>query len=38
MKFMSLTAGYSLLDCTRNEDILYEFRVNPVKKKLARYK
>jgi hypothetical protein len=30
MKFMIGTAGYSLLDQTRNEDILEELKVDPV--------
>jgi hypothetical protein len=38
MKFMRRTAGYSLLDHRRNEDILEELRVDPVKKKLAQCK
>jgi hypothetical protein len=38
MKFMRHRAGYSLLDCRRNEDILEELTVNPAKKKLAQYK
>jgi len=38
MKFIRRTAGYSLLDRIRNEDILEKFRVDPVIKKPARYK
>jgi hypothetical protein len=30
MKFIRHTAGYSLLDRRKNEDILEEFRVHPV--------
>jgi hypothetical protein len=30
MKFMIFTAGYSLLDHRRNEDILDELKVDPV--------
>jgi hypothetical protein len=37
MKFMTLTAGYSLLDHRRNEDIL-EIKADPVKCKSAQYK
>jgi hypothetical protein len=32
------TAEYSLLDCTRNEDILEELKVHKAEKKLAQYK
>jgi hypothetical protein len=35
MKFMRRTAGYSLLDHRRNENILEELQVDPVEKKLA---
>jgi len=35
---MRHTAGYSLLDHRRNEDILEELKVDSVKKKLAQYK
>jgi len=38
MKFMTRTAGYSLLDHRRNEDILEEFKVDTVEKKLAQYR
>jgi hypothetical protein len=33
MKFMRRTAGYSLLDQRRNEDILEELKVDLVEKK-----
>jgi hypothetical protein len=33
MKFMKHTAGYSLLDHTRNEDILEELKVDRVERK-----
>jgi hypothetical protein len=36
MKFMRLTAGYSLLDHRRNEDILEEIKVHRVEKQLAQ--
>jgi len=35
---MRHTAGYSLLDRRINEDISEKFKVNPVKKELAKYK
>jgi hypothetical protein len=35
---MKRTVGYSLLDSRRNEDILEEFKLDPVEKKLAQYK
>jgi hypothetical protein len=38
MTCMRHTAGYSLLDHRRNEDILEELKVDSVKKKLAQYK
>jgi hypothetical protein len=38
MNFMRHTAGYSLLDHRRNEDILEEFNVDPIEKKLAQCK
>jgi hypothetical protein len=38
MKFIKLTAGYSLLDHKRNEDISEEHKVDPVDKKSAQYK
>jgi len=38
MKFMIGTADYSLLDQTRNEDILEELKVDPVWNKLAQGK
>jgi hypothetical protein len=38
MKFMGHTAGNSLSDHTRNEDILEDLKVDPVEKKLAQYK
>jgi hypothetical protein len=37
MKFMRPTAGYSLLYHKRNEDILVEFEVDPLIKKVAHY-
>jgi hypothetical protein len=38
MKFMRLSAGYSLLDQRRTEYILKELKVDPAEKKLAQYK
>jgi len=38
MKFMERTAGYSLLDRRRNEDILEEIKVDAVREKLVQYK
>jgi len=38
MKLMRHTAGYSLLDHRRNEDILEELTVDPLENKLAQYK
>jgi hypothetical protein len=38
MKFMKHTAGYSLLDHRRNEDILEELRVDPYRNILVKYK
>jgi predicted peroxiredoxin len=38
MKFMICTAGYSLLDHRRNEDVYKNLEVDPVKNKLAQYK
>jgi len=35
---MIRTAGYSLLDHKRNEDILDELKGNPVEKELVQYK
>jgi len=37
MKFMRRTARYSLWDPRRNEDILEELNIYPVKNKLAQY-
>jgi len=37
MKFVGRTAGYSLLNHRRSEDIS-ELRVDPVEKKIAHYK
>jgi hypothetical protein len=37
MEFIRRTAGHSLLD-HRTENILEEFKVDPVGKKLAQYK
>jgi hypothetical protein len=37
MEFIRRTAGSSLLDHKRTEDILEEFKVDPVEKKLAQY-
>jgi hypothetical protein len=37
MKFMRRTAEYSSLDQRRNEDVLEEIKVDPVKKKSAQY-
>jgi hypothetical protein len=34
---MKHTAGYSLLDHRRNEDILEELNVEPVERELAQY-
>jgi hypothetical protein len=34
---MRLTAGYSLLDHRRYEDILEEFKIDTVEKKLTQY-
>jgi hypothetical protein len=36
-KFKRHTAGYSLLDHRRNEDILKELKVDPFENKLAQY-
>jgi hypothetical protein len=36
--FMRRTAGYSLLDRRRNEDILEEINVDAVREKLVQYK
>jgi hypothetical protein len=38
MKFLRPTAGYSLLDHRRSEDILEELKVDPVEKKLSECK
>jgi hypothetical protein len=38
MKFIRITAGYSLLDHRRNADILEDLKVDPVEKRLAQYK
>jgi hypothetical protein len=38
MKFVRSTAGDSLLDHRRNEDILEELKVDSVGQKLAQYK
>jgi len=38
MKFMRCTAGYSLLDHRRNEDILEKLKADPVKRKIVLYK
>jgi hypothetical protein len=38
MKFMRRTAGYSLLNRSRNEDNLEELQVDTVEKKLVQYK
>jgi hypothetical protein len=38
MKFMSNTAGYSLLDQRRNEDTVGEFKGHLVENKSAQYK
>jgi len=35
MKFMRRTAGYTLLDHRRNEDILEELNVDPAENKSA---
>jgi hypothetical protein len=35
---MRHTAGYSLINQIRNESILEELKVDPVRKKLAQYK
>jgi len=32
MKFTGHTAGYSLWDCRRNEDILEELKADPIEK------
>jgi hypothetical protein len=37
MKFFRRTAGYTLFDHKRNEEILEELKVEPVDKKLRRY-
>jgi hypothetical protein len=38
IKFFRKTAGYTLFDHKRNKEILEEFKVEPVDKKLRRYK
>jgi len=38
MKFFRRTAGYTLSDHKRNEEILEELKVQPVDEKLRRYK
>jgi len=38
MKFLRYKAGWNLLDHRRNEDILEELKVDPVKRKSAQYK
>jgi len=38
MKFFGRTARYTLLDHRRNEEILEDWKVEPVYKKLSRYK
>jgi hypothetical protein len=38
MEFMRCTVGYGLLVHRRNEDILEEFYLDPVKMKVAQYK
>jgi len=38
MKFMKHTAGCSLFEHRRNEDILEELILHPVEKKFAQYK
>jgi hypothetical protein len=38
IKYVRHTAGYSLLEHRRNEDILEEFRPDPDQKELAQYK
>jgi DNA-binding FadR family transcriptional regulator len=38
MKVFRRTAGYTLLDCKRNEEILEEFKVEAVDEKRRRYK
>jgi hypothetical protein len=38
MKLMRRTAGHSLLDRTRNEDILEELKADPDERKLVQHK
>jgi hypothetical protein len=38
MNVFRRTAGYTLLDCKRNEEILEEFKVEAVDEKRRRYK
>ena len=38
MKFFRRTAGHTLYDHKRNEEIFEELKVEPVDKKLRRYK
>jgi len=37
-KFFRRTAGYTLFDHNRNEEILEELKIEPVNQKLRRYK
>jgi hypothetical protein len=38
MEFFGRTAGYTLLDCKRNEEILEELKVEPADETLRSYK
>jgi hypothetical protein len=38
MKFLSITAAYTLLDHKKNEDILQEFNTTPVLEKITKYR
>jgi hypothetical protein len=38
MRFFRRTTGYTLLDHKRNEEILEQLKLEPVDKKLRRYK
>jgi hypothetical protein len=38
MKFLRRTAGYTLLDHKKNEDILQELNTTPVLKKITKYR